>query len=127
MDDATIAQEANLEELEAISYTKGCYTGQEVVARVHFRGHVNRTLRGLRASGTVPPHRGAPLFDATGKAVGEVRSSVSSPRLGGVALGMVRREVENGAQLMARWSADAAGDTPAGEMQVDVVPLPFAA
>ena len=125
MDDATIPQEANLEELGAISYTKGCYTGQEVVARVHFRGHVNRALRGLRASGTAPPPPRASLFDGTSKAVGDVRSSVSSPRLGGIALGMVRREVENGAQLMARWSADPAGDSDAGEMAVDVVALPF--
>ena len=126
VDDNTIPQEANFDELSAISYTKGCYTGQEVVARVHFRGHVNRTLRGLRASGTTPPHKGASLFDATGKSVGDVRSAVSSPRLGGIAIGMVRREVENGAQLVARWSADAAGDAPAGEMQIDVGPLPFA-
>ena len=125
MDEGTIAQEANLEELGAISYTKGCYTGQEVVARVHFRGHVNRTLRGLRASGTTPPVYLAALFDASGKAVGEVHSAVSSPRLGGIALGMIRREVENGAQLMARWNADLAGDVAAGEAQVDVVPLPF--
>ena len=125
MDEGTIAQEANLEELGAISYTKGCYTGQEVVARVHFRGHVNRTLRGLRASGTTPPVYLAALFDGSGKAVGEVHSAVSSPRLGGIALAMIRREVENGAQLMARWNADLAGDVAAGEAQVDVVPLPF--
>jgi tRNA-modifying protein YgfZ len=125
MDESTIAQEANLEELGAISYTKGCYTGQEVVARVHFRGHVNRMLRGLRASGTTPPAYLAALFDSSGKAVGEVRSTASSPRLGGIALGMVRREIENGAQLMARWNADLAGDIAAGETQVDVVPLPF--
>ena len=129
MDDATIPQEANLEELGAISYTKGCYTGQEVVARVHFRGHVNRQLRGLRASGThAPPHRAA-LFDATSKAVGDVRSSVASPRLGGIALGMVRREVENGAQLLARWGTGDAGVAGSiggsTEMQVDVVALPF--
>jgi folate-binding protein YgfZ len=125
MDEGTIAQEANLEELGAISYTKGCYTGQEVVARVHFRGHVNRTLRGLRASGTTPPVYLAALFDASGKAVGEVHSAASSPKLGGIALAMIRREVENGAQLMARWNADLAGDVASGEMQVDVVPLPF--
>lgn len=125
VDDTTLAQEANLEELGAISYTKGCYTGQEVVARVHFRGHVNRTLRGLRASGTSCPPPHAALFDAEHKAVGDVRSSVSSPRLGGIALGMLRREVANGTQLTARWSADAAGDAGAGEMQVDVVALPF--
>lgn len=125
MDDTTIAQEARLEELDAISYTKGCYTGQEVVARVHFRGHVNRGLRGLRASGTEPPRPRAALFDDTGKAVGDVRSSVSSPRHGGIALGMLRREIESGARLVARWSADPAGDDPAGEMQVEVVALPF--
>jgi len=125
MDEGTIAQEANLDELGAISYTKGCYTGQEVVARVHFRGHVNRTIRGLRASGTTPPAYLAALFDATGKAVGEVHSTASSPRLGGIALGMVRREVEVGAQLMARWNADLAGDIAAGETKVDVVALPF--
>jgi folate-binding protein YgfZ len=124
MDDATIPQEANLDELGAISYTKGCYTGQEVVARVHFRGHVNKTLRGLRAT-SAPPPTGATLLDETGKAVGEVRSSLSSPRLGGIALGMVRREVETAATLTARWADDAAGDVRAGETQVKVVTLPF--
>lgn len=125
MDDSTIAQESNLETLDAISYTKGCYTGQEVVARVHFRGHVNRTLRGLRAAGSTPPLTGAALFDAEGKSVGDVRSSVTSPRLGGIAIGMVRREIANGTQLIARWSDDLAGDMAAGELPVDVVELPF--
>ena len=125
MDDSTIPQEANLERLDAISYTKGCYTGQEVVARVHFRGHVNRELRGLRAAGMEPIPTKAALFDADAKSVGEVRSSVSSPRLGAIALGMVRREVEVGAKLFARWSGDPAGDAPGGEAAVDVVALPF--
>jgi folate-binding protein YgfZ len=125
MDDTTIAQEANLDTLGAISYTKGCYTGQEVVARVHFRGHVNRTLRGLRAEGSEPPRSRATLFDGEGKPVGDVRSAVVSPKHGGIALGLVRREVVNGALLVARWSADPAGDEPAGEMPVEVVALPF--
>jgi folate-binding protein YgfZ len=127
MDDATIPQEANFDELGGISYTKGCYTGQEVVARVHFRGHVNRTIRGLRAAGTTPPPPRAALFDATGKAVGDVRSSVSSPRLGGIALAMLRREIETGTRLTARWGedADTTDDTTVGEMHVDVVALPF--
>ena len=47
MDENTLAPEANFDALDGISYTKGCYTGQETVARVHFRGHVNRYLRGL--------------------------------------------------------------------------------
>ena len=97
IDDTTIPQEANFDELDAISYTKGCYIGQEVVARVHFRGHVNRHLRGLRAGERrdAPP-TGAQLIDDSGNHVGDVRSSVASPRLGGIAIGMVRREVEPG-------------------------------
>jgi folate-binding protein YgfZ len=126
MDEGTIAQEANLEQLNAISFTKGCYTGQEVVARVHFRGHVNRALRGIRAAGSTPVPARASLFDATQKAVGDVRSSVVSPRHGAIALAMVRVGIEDGTPLTARWSADSAGDAPAGECGVDVVPLPFA-
>jgi len=125
MDDSTIPQEANLDALNAVSYTKGCYTGQEVVARVHFRGHVNRSLRGLTLAGALPPARAA-LFDATGKSVGEITSGVASPRLGAIALGMVRREVETGASLTARWPAGASGDSSAGEAQAKVVALPFA-
>jgi folate-binding protein YgfZ len=103
MNDATIPQEANFDELGAISYTKGCYTGQETVARVHFRGHVNRFLRRLHfVSASVPPTN-AELVDDSGNAVGDVRSVAISPRLGGVALAMVRREVAPGTTLHARW------------------------
>jgi folate-binding protein YgfZ len=121
MDDATIPQEAILETLDAISYTKGCYTGQEVVARIHFRGHVNRTLRGLRFTGSLPPMK-AGLFDPAGKSVGEISSGVASPRLGAIGLGMVRREFDTGATLTARWTA---GEVGAGEAQAEVVALPF--
>jgi tRNA-modifying protein YgfZ len=102
IDESTLAQEANMDDLQAISYTKGCYTGQETVARVHFRGHVNRMLRGLRFDGVAPPGK-SELIDATGKQVGEVRSVAHSPRLGGIALAMVRREVEPGSEIVARW------------------------
>lgn len=121
IDDTTIPQEANFDELHAISYTKGCYVGQEVVARVHFRGHVNRHLRGLRAVGEDPPKVGATLLDASGRPVGDVRSATSSPRLGGIALGMVRREIDPGATLIARWSE---GDATQ-ELRVDMAALPF--
>ena len=120
MDDATIPQEANLDDWQAISYTKGCYTGQETVARVHFRGHVNRHLRGLRFDGQQPMPPGAQLHDAEGKMVGDVRSSVQSPRLGALALGMVRREIAIGSVLVAR-SADG------HECPVLVSALPFGA
>jgi folate-binding protein YgfZ len=119
IDDTTIPQEANFDELNAISYTKGCYIGQEVVARVHFRGHVNRHLRGLRSVGEGGPPTGAQLIDDSGNHVGDVRSAVQSPRLGAVALGMVRREVTAGMSLNAKWEA--------GERRVDVTALPFPA
>ena len=104
MDDSTLPQEANFDELGAISYTKGCYIGQETVARVHFRGHVNRFLRRLRFVTRPAPPKGAELVDETGKVIGDIRSAALSPRFGGVALGMVRREVPPGTTLQARWS-----------------------
>jgi len=117
IDESTIPQEANLDALHAISYTKGCYTGQETVARVHFRGHVNRHLRGLRFDTAQPAVRGAQLIDATDKPVGDVRTSVRSPRLGGIALAMVRREVEPGSSLRARWEGS--------DADANVLALPF--
>lgn len=100
MDAETIPQEANLDVLGAISFTKGCYTGQEVIARIHFRGHVNRHLRWLSAAEPLP--RGASVLDAAGKEVGDVRSSVVSPTRGPLALAMVRREVEPGSEVVVR-------------------------
>jgi folate-binding protein YgfZ len=113
--DDTLAQEGNLDLLQAISYTKGCYTGQETVARVHFRGHVNRHLRGLRA-GTMPP--GPVVVVAGDKEVGDVRSRGISPRVGPIALAMLRREVEHGTAVTLR--------TPEAEYQATVTDLPFA-
>ena len=48
IDERTLPQEVRYDEIGGVSYTKGCYTGQETVARLHFRGHTNRELRGLR-------------------------------------------------------------------------------
>ncbi len=103
MNDSTIPQEANFDELGAISYTKGCYVGQETVARVHFRGHVNRFLRRLHFVSAAIPPTNAELVDDAGNIVGDVRSVAISPRHGGVALAMVRREVAPGTTLHARW------------------------
>jgi folate-binding protein YgfZ len=114
IDETTIPQEAGFDELGAISYTKGCYTGQETVARIHFRGHVNRHLRGLRMSEDAHP-LATTLVDHAGKPVGDVRSTVRSPRLGPIALAMVRREVDVGASILA------------GDMPVTVTSLPFPA
>ena len=120
MTDETLAQEAILDTLDAISFTKGCYTGQETVARVHFRGHVNRLLRGVRLSEPVP--RGAVLQDGADKLVGDVRSSVVSPTFGPIALAMVRREVEAGQPLSVQWE----GAVPDASVMAEVVTLPFA-
>lgn len=113
MTEDTLPQEANFDDLGAISYSKGCYVGQEVVARIHFRGHVNKTLRRVTFdAGRVPP-RGAELADAGGKIVGDVRSSAVSPRTGGVGIAMVRREISAGASLTAQWD-DMRADVVAG-------------
>ncbi|HSG80696.1 MAG TPA: glycine cleavage T C-terminal barrel domain-containing protein [Gemmatimonadota bacterium] len=96
MDEENLAQETGLE-ADAISYDKGCYLGQEVVARVHFRGHVNQVLRGLRFDDS-RPGRGVTLV-YNGKPVGRVTSAVHSPSNGPIGLGYVRREIEPGTVL----------------------------
>jgi folate-binding protein YgfZ len=105
MDEGTLAQEANMDALQAISYRKGCYTGQETVARVHFRGHVNRTLRRLWFDDGVLPRLGTALLDEAGATVGDARSTALHDTGRGVGIAMVRREVADGALL--RWVDDA--------------------
>lgn len=102
------------QEGRAISFEKGCYTGQEVVVRIHHRGHVNRHLRGLRFRDRLP-EPGAELYREE-RARGVVTSPVRSPRLGPVALGYVRREVEPGGRLALE---------PGGEATVEVAELPL--
>ena len=85
---------------DAISYTKGCYVGQEIVARLHARGHANRTLRRLLLDEDAPvPPLGTTIHvpedgQEPGREIGWITSAVASPKLGGraVALGYVRRE-----------------------------------
>ena len=106
----TIPAEAGRWVIEAsVSFTKGCYTGQELVARIDSRGgHVPRPLRGLVAAGQDAPPAGASLLDASGKDVGVVTSSAISPALGPVALAAVARSVEPGAEVAVRWDAGSA-------------------
>ena len=76
----------------AISFTKGCYLGQETVARIDALGHVNRTFCGFRFDGQAIPESGLEL-SADDKVVGHVTSAAFSPRLNSpLALGFVRRE-----------------------------------
>ena len=86
----------------AVSFDKGCYTGQEVVARIHYRGHVNRHLRGIRPveppageSTEQPLDPGAELA-REGRIVGVVTSACSSPRFGPIGLAYLRRELGPG-------------------------------
>lgn len=104
MDESNLASECGIE-TRAISYTKGCYIGQEVLNRIHSVGHVNRELRRLRfAAGLqAPPARGEKLIQGE-KEVGHLTSAVFSPRQDCVvALGYVRREANApGTQLTLR-------------------------
>jgi folate-binding protein YgfZ len=98
LDEDTLPLEAGLE--RTINYEKGCYVGQEVLARVTYRGHVNRKLAGLWLAGEAPaaPHE---ALTHDGKPAGEVRSSIRSPHFGRpIALAYVRRELlTDGAKL----------------------------
>ena len=90
VDESVILPETRLEAL--VSYTKGCYIGQETVARVKYRGHINRGLSGLVLDGETVPSPGDPIF-AEDKDIGRVTSAVRSIALGRpIALGYVRRE-----------------------------------
>lgn len=77
---------------KAVSYTKGCYLGQEIIARIHYRGQPARQLRGLVLEAATPPPKGTELWAADGKKVGELTSSVQSLALNRIiALGYVHR------------------------------------
>ena len=105
-----IPQEAGLNE-RAVSFTKGCYVGQETVARLHYRGKPNRLLRGL-ASAQRPSRPVIPL-ELGDREVGRVGSVAVSPGFGPIALALVRREAEPGSLLTA------------GGAEAEVVELPF--
>jgi folate-binding protein YgfZ len=110
-DSDTIPQEAGLNE-RAVSFTKGCYVGQETVARLHYKGKPNRHLRGLRLS--EPAARGDELRLGE-RVVGVAGSVAESPVEGPIALALVRREAEPGATI----DVGDAGTT------AEVVELPF--
>ncbi len=109
MDAETMPQEAGIND-RAVSFTKGCYVGQETVARLHYRGKPNRHLRGLRLS--EPGERGTDILLGE-RVVGRVASTTVSPRFGPIALALVRREAEPGSTV----TVNGAG--------AEVVGLPF--
>jgi folate-binding protein YgfZ len=107
----TIPEEAGLNE-RAVSFTKGCYVGQETVARLHYKGKPNRHLRGLRCEQPLASGDEIRLGERT---VGSVGSAAVSPRLGPIALALVRREAEPGASV----------EIGPGGVAAEVVELPF--
>ncbi|HTP22623.1 MAG TPA: glycine cleavage T C-terminal barrel domain-containing protein [Solirubrobacteraceae bacterium] len=112
LDDSVIPQEAGLNE-RAVSFTKGCYVGQETVARLYYRGKPNRQLRGLRLSAPASP---GDALSFEGRTVGVLASVAGSPRLGPIGLALVRREAQPGARI-----AVAEG----GDITAEVIELPF--
>jgi tRNA-modifying protein YgfZ len=110
MDADTMPQEAGINE-RAVDFEKGCYVGQETVARLHWRGKPNRHLRGLRLSEPVERRTDILLGE---KVVGRVSSTCVSPRFGPIALALVRREASPGDTVRV------------GAAEAEVVELPFA-
>ena len=111
LDESVIPQEAGLNE-RAVSFTKGCYVGQETVARLFYRGKPNRHLRGLRLSAPAGAREPLRLGE---REVGRVGTAVLSPVHGPIALAIVRREAEPGAVL-----------TVGDDRTAEVSELPFA-
>ncbi len=110
IDQRTMVQEVRFDELEGLRYDKGCYTGQETVARLHFRGHPNRLLRGITwPEGVEPTDRGVTV---AGKVVGTITTMARlGPRL--LALAVLRREIAVGDLVVT------------GETAATVTELPF--
>lgn len=112
IDEKTLPQEVRYDEIDGVSYTKGCYTGQETVARVHFRGHTNRQLVGLIWDGEPDPTQ--PSIRQDDRAVGRISSlAYLQPFRQYIGLGLVRREIDHDLPT-------AAGDAP-----VEITRLPF--
>jgi len=109
MTEATIPAEAGINE-RAVSFTKGCYIGQETVARLHYKGRPNRHLRGLRLDD--PAERGDAIVLGE-REIGSVGTACVSPAMGPIGLAIVRREAQPGDRV----SVGAGGG--------EIVELPF--
>ena len=115
IDEKTLPQEVRFDELGGVSYTKGCYLGQETVARIHFRGHPNRELRGLEWDDA------GPLTGRTIEGAGREAGSVRSTLLAGgrrIGLAPIRREVPVGEMVIAGGRPARVVALPCGEPRV---------
>jgi len=115
VDGSTIPQECGFIE-ESVSFTKGCYLGQELVARIDTRGRVNRRLAGVRIhTNTIPPD-GAEIVSA-GKVVGKLTSPSESLTLRSpIGLSLIRREVAAGDEVQVDWTFDGEQRTVVGSV-----------
>ena len=105
VDGSTIPQETGLV-AESVSFTKGCYLGQELVARIDTRGHVNKRLVGLRMSETVVPPSQAEVWQGD-RQVGVLTSPTESLTMRApIGLGLIRREVSGNERVVVRWQFD---------------------
>lgn len=109
--DKTLPQEVRYDDIQGLSYTKGCYLGQETVARLHFRGHTNRELRGLVWQGAPPTDDGT-VRGPEGTEVGTVGSLLVLPDIT-IGLAILRREIHPGDMVST------------GDRKARVVSLPF--
>ena len=120
VDERTLPQEVRFDVIGGVSYTKGCYTGQETVSRLHFRGHTNRELVGIEFDAEPVPGESLPIV-LEERDVGRVSSVAWLPEGGAsaalsgrwIGLGLVRREAEVGARVRA------------GGVGAHIVKLPF--
>jgi len=113
MTEASMPAEAGIVE-RAVNFTKGCYIGQEPVARLHHRGKPNRHLRGLRFKGPVEAGSSVHLGD---RELGAVGTAVISPATGSIGMAILRKEAEPGATVTVTTSGD--------PVEAEVVELPF--
>ncbi|HEX9545320.1 MAG TPA: aminomethyltransferase family protein [Pyrinomonadaceae bacterium] len=117
MDETNVVTETNLD--DAVSYTKGCYIGQEIIARIKYRGHVAKKLSGLIFDGAVEVNAGSLINSVDGKEVGRITSVTYSPKLNRtVALGYLKYDyLAAGTQIRV-----ISGDQ---NIAAEVVELPF--
>ena len=116
--DANVVLEAGFEN-EAVSYTKGCYVGQEIIARVHWRGHVAKRIAGLSVADSAEVPAGAEVRSPDGKKIGRITSATFSPALKQiVTLAMLKYDyLQPGTEALVA--------TDGKELTARVVALPF--
>ena len=117
MDENNVVTETNLD--DAVSFTKGCYLGQEIIVRIKHRGHVAKKLTGIVLGGAPSAPRSAQIVSTDGKEIGRVTSSIFSPRLEcAVALGYVKYDYLAAGTEVKVFAND-------GEIKATVTELPF--